>query len=72
MSPMPQKNDLLATRVVAEMGRGQDFVVNNAGSTCGQQTAVPVATLPVAEWRRVIDTQSQWCSFYMCQPSPAV
>ena len=56
--------DLLATRVVTEMGR-VDFVVNNAGSTRGRDRQ-PVATLPVTEWRRVIDTNLNG-SFYMCQ-----
>jgi 3-oxoacyl-[acyl-carrier protein] reductase len=42
-----------------------DIVVNNAASTRGQDRQ-PVATLPVSEWRRVIDTNLNG-SFYMCQ-----
>lgn len=60
----PEAVEALATRVVAEMGR-VDFVVNNAGSTRGKDRQ-PVASLPVDEWRRVVDTNLNG-SFYMCQ-----
>jgi 3-oxoacyl-[acyl-carrier protein] reductase/meso-butanediol dehydrogenase/(S,S)-butanediol dehydrogenase/diacetyl reductase len=60
----PEAVENLSQRVVAEMGR-IDIVVNNAGSTRGQDRQ-PVATLPVSEWRRVIDTNLNG-SFYMCQ-----
>lgn len=60
----PEAVTALASRVIADMGR-IDFLVNNAGSTRGQDRQ-PVATLPAAEWRRVIDTNLNG-SFYMCQ-----
>lgn len=60
----PEAVEALSQRVVAEMGR-IDIVVNNAGSTRGQDRQ-PVATLPVSEWQRVIDTNLNG-SFYMCQ-----
>jgi 3-oxoacyl-[acyl-carrier protein] reductase/meso-butanediol dehydrogenase/(S,S)-butanediol dehydrogenase/diacetyl reductase len=60
----PEAVEELSRRVVAEMGR-IDIVVNNAGSTRGQDRQ-PVATLPVSEWQRVIDTNLNG-SFYMCQ-----
>lgn len=60
----PEAVQALSRRVVAEMGR-VDFVINNAGSTRGQDRQ-PVATLPVSEWQRVIDTNLNG-SFYMCQ-----
>mgnify|MGYP000896393082 FL=1 len=54
----------LANKVITEFGR-VDFVINNAGSTRGRDRQ-PVATLPVEEWRRVIDTNLHG-SFYMGQ-----
>ncbi len=58
----PEAVEALADRVLAELGR-VDFVVNNAGSTRGQDRQ-PVVTLPVSEWQRVIDTNLNG-SFYM-------
>lgn len=60
----PEAVERLAARAAAEMGR-VDFVVNNAGSTRGKDRQ-PVASLPVSEWQRVIDTNLNG-SFYMCQ-----
>ena len=60
----PEAVQSLSRQVVAEMGR-VDFVVNNAGSTRGRDRQ-PAATLPVGEWRRVVDTNLNG-SFYMCQ-----
>ena len=60
----PEAVQALSRQVVADMGR-VDFVVNNAGSTRGRDRQ-PAATLPVGEWRRVIDTNLNG-SFYMCQ-----
>lgn len=60
----PEAVEALADRILAEFGR-VDFVINNAGSTKGQDRQ-PVVTLPVNEWQRVIDTNLNG-SFYMCQ-----
>lgn len=60
----PSAVEVLADKVQAEFGR-VDFVVNNAGSTRGQDRQ-PVVTLPISEWQRVIDTNLNG-SFYMAQ-----
>ena len=60
----PEAVQALSRQVVADMGR-VDFLVNNAGSTRGRDRQ-PAATLPVGEWRRVVDTNLNG-SFYMCQ-----
>ena len=60
----PAAVDALAARVRSEFGV-IDFLVNNAGSTKGQDRQ-PVVNLPVSEWQRVIDTNLNG-SFYMCR-----
>ena len=60
----PSSIEALAARVLSEFG-AVDFLVNNAGSTKGQDRQ-PVVTLPVSEWQRVIDTNLNG-TFYMCR-----
>lgn len=60
----PAAVETLAERIGAEFG-AVDFLVNNAGSTRGEDRQ-SVVSLPVAEWQRVIDTNLNG-TFYMCR-----
>jgi 3-oxoacyl-[acyl-carrier protein] reductase/meso-butanediol dehydrogenase/(S,S)-butanediol dehydrogenase/diacetyl reductase len=60
----PTAVEALAERIRADFGP-VDFLVNNAGSTRGQDRQ-PAVSLPVAEWERVIDTNLNG-TFYMCR-----
>ncbi|MBP6104902.1 MAG: SDR family NAD(P)-dependent oxidoreductase [Steroidobacteraceae bacterium] len=60
----PVSVEALASRVLSEFGT-VEFLINNAGSTKGQDRQ-PVVTLPVSEWTRVIDTNLNG-TFYMCR-----
>ena len=60
----PTEVAALADRVRDEFGT-VDFLVNNAGSTKGQDRQ-PVVSLPVSEWQRVINTNLNG-TLYMCK-----
>lgn len=60
----PAAVEALAARVRSEFGI-VDYLINNAGSTRGQDRQ-PVVSLPVGEWQRVVDTNLNG-TFYMCQ-----